>query len=196
MTDVEENYEGGCTCGHVRYKMHSSPLVVHGCHCTWCQRQSGGSFAVNALIEADRVEVTKGDVNEVLVDSPSGTGQKKLPDARNAKLLSGAIIWYLAARSVSMFVSFALGRSTTQSNYHLTCISSRKPSTLGSFCHQMCLLLTFITTRTRHGAPRALNAWTHLKHLWMDWQPSSLRGMSRRLSNRPTPNWKCRAQPW
>lgn len=76
MSDVEASFDGGCTCGHVRYKMHSSPLVVHGCHCTWCQRQSGGSFAVNALIEADRVEITKGEVNEVSVDSPSGTGQK------------------------------------------------------------------------------------------------------------------------
>ncbi len=69
-------FSGGCTCGHVRYRMNSRPLVVHGCHCRWCQRQSGGAFAVNALIEADRVELTQGDVAQILVDSPSGTGQR------------------------------------------------------------------------------------------------------------------------
>lgn len=67
---------GGCTCGHVRYILKSEPLIVHGCHCSWCQRQSGASFAVNALIEADRVELTQGEVMEILVESPSGTGQK------------------------------------------------------------------------------------------------------------------------
>lgn len=67
---------GGCACGHVRYKIDSMPLIVHGCHCLWCQRQSGASFAVNALIEADLVEVTQGEVIEILVESPSGAGQK------------------------------------------------------------------------------------------------------------------------
>ena len=67
MTVENEAYEGGCTCGHVRYRMTSNPLIVHGCHCRWCQRQSGGAFAINALIEADRVELTSGEVNEVAV---------------------------------------------------------------------------------------------------------------------------------
>lgn len=76
MSAQNEAYEGGCTCGHVRYRVTSSPLIVHGCHCRWCQRQSGGAFAVNALIEADRVELTKGGVKNVTVASPSGSGQR------------------------------------------------------------------------------------------------------------------------
>ena len=47
--------EGGCTCGAVRYRMTSGPLFVHCCHCRWCQRETGASFALNAMIEADRV---------------------------------------------------------------------------------------------------------------------------------------------
>jgi len=31
------------------------PLFVHCCHCRWCQRESGASFALNAMIEGDRV---------------------------------------------------------------------------------------------------------------------------------------------
>jgi len=32
-------------------------MIVHCCHCLNCQRQTGSAFVVNALIEADRVEV-------------------------------------------------------------------------------------------------------------------------------------------
>lgn len=68
--------EGGCTCGQVRYKMQASPLIVHCCHCSWCQRQSGSAFAVNALIEADRVEITKGAVDNTTIESLGGSGQR------------------------------------------------------------------------------------------------------------------------
>ncbi|WP_229666225.1 GFA family protein [Actibacterium pelagium] len=70
-----ETCEGGCTCGHVRYQVISEPMIVHCCHCSWCQRQSGSAFAVNALIEADRVKLISGAVEEVTVPSPSGKGQ-------------------------------------------------------------------------------------------------------------------------
>lgn len=76
MSEQSNHHEGGCTCGHVRYRMTSEPLIVHGCHCTWCQRQSGAAFAVNALIEADRVELLEGDVVEITVPSPSGKNQR------------------------------------------------------------------------------------------------------------------------
>ncbi|PSL17793.1 GFA family protein [Shimia abyssi] len=68
-------FEGGCTCGQVRYRLSSRPLIVHGCHCTLCQRQSGGAYAVNALIEQDRVEVLSGSMRVVRVSTPSGAGQ-------------------------------------------------------------------------------------------------------------------------
>ncbi len=68
--------EGGCDCRAVRYRMETSPLIVHCCHCRWCQRESGASFALNAMIEADRV--TALGIAPELVDTPSesGKGQK------------------------------------------------------------------------------------------------------------------------
>ena len=48
---------GGCACGAVRYRLAAEPLLVHCCHCLDCQRQTGGAFAINLLIEADRVEL-------------------------------------------------------------------------------------------------------------------------------------------
>ena len=68
--------EGGCTCRAIRYRMTSRPLFVHCCHCTWCQRESGASFALNAMIEADRVVLLSGDPEVVDTPSNSGKGQK------------------------------------------------------------------------------------------------------------------------
>ena len=64
--------EGGCDCRRVRYRMTSPPLVVHCCHCRWCQRESGSAFALNAVIESDRV-VDLGEAPE-LIDTPSASG--------------------------------------------------------------------------------------------------------------------------
>lgn len=76
MTDHEPTYEGGCTCRDVRYRMIGRPLFVHCCHCRWCQRETGASFALNAMIEADRVELLTGAPEIVLTVSNSGKGQK------------------------------------------------------------------------------------------------------------------------
>ena len=76
MDAAGEVLEGGCSCRHVRYRLLSGPLFVHCCHCTWCQRESGSAFALNAMIEADRVQLLAGDVEVVDTPSASGKGQK------------------------------------------------------------------------------------------------------------------------
>jgi hypothetical protein len=75
-TDELRPLEGGCTCRTVRYRMKSAPLFVHCCHCRWCQRETGASFALNALIEADRVILLQGNPEVVNTPSNSGKGQK------------------------------------------------------------------------------------------------------------------------
>jgi len=69
-------FEGGCTCRYVRYRMATKPLFVHCCHCRWCQRETGSAFALNALIEADRVQLLNGEIEVVDTPSASGKGQK------------------------------------------------------------------------------------------------------------------------
>ena len=73
---MSEAFEGKCTCGFVRYRMASRPLFVNCCHCTWCQRETGSAFAINAMIEADRVEVIAGEPVRIDTPSNSGKGQK------------------------------------------------------------------------------------------------------------------------
>ncbi len=72
---TEKTLEGGCTCGAVRYRMEAKPMIVHCCHCHWCQRESGASYALNAMIEADRVTLLQGKPEMVATPSESGTGQ-------------------------------------------------------------------------------------------------------------------------
>ncbi len=75
MTD-DQIIEGGCTCRAVRYRMTSAPLFVHCCHCTWCQRETGTAFALNAMIESSRVELLQGELEVINTPSNSGKGQQ------------------------------------------------------------------------------------------------------------------------
>ena len=77
-TDTFTPLDGGCACGAVRYRMHTRPLFVHCCHCRWCQRESGSAFALNAMIETDRLERLAGTPELVDTPSASGRGQKFL----------------------------------------------------------------------------------------------------------------------
>jgi hypothetical protein len=81
-----EMFDGACTCGAVRYRMTSRPLIVHCCHCRWCQRETGTAFALNALIEADRVVLLQGAPELIDTPSNSGKGQRiaRCPDCRVA----------------------------------------------------------------------------------------------------------------
>ena len=67
--------EGGCTCRAVRYRMMTKPMFVNCCHCTWCQRETGSAFVINALIETDRVKLLSGRPEMVMTPSNSGKGQ-------------------------------------------------------------------------------------------------------------------------
>jgi hypothetical protein len=77
---------GGCACGSVRYRLASEPLFVHCCHCRNCQRQTGGAFAINLLIEAGRVEVLAGEPEPVDAPRDDGSAQRiyRCPSCRVA----------------------------------------------------------------------------------------------------------------
>ena len=86
MTTPAATFDGGCTCKRIRYRLASRPLFVNCCHCRWCQRETGSAFAINAMIEADRVELLAGEVDVVVTPSESGKGQRisRCPSCRVA----------------------------------------------------------------------------------------------------------------
>jgi hypothetical protein len=65
-------FEGGCFCGNVRYRLKRRPMFVNCCHCTDCQIQTGGAFAINALIEASEVEILSGRPKAFSMKTESG----------------------------------------------------------------------------------------------------------------------------
>jgi hypothetical protein len=67
--------EGGCTCRGVRYRLNAAPLIVHCCHCRWCQRETGSAFVLNALIESEHLELANEPPELVATPSESGKGQ-------------------------------------------------------------------------------------------------------------------------
>lgn len=75
MRHTREECEGGCACRAVRYRLRSAPLIVHACHCAECRRLTGSAFAVNALIETERLELLAGEAVPVPVTGASGRPQ-------------------------------------------------------------------------------------------------------------------------
>jgi len=72
MKMTEGDLTGGCACGQVRFRLTSAPMFTNCCHCLDCQRQTGSAFAINALIETDRIELLGGAPEPVSMPTDSG----------------------------------------------------------------------------------------------------------------------------
>src|SRR3954462_12918155 len=67
---------GGCMCGGVRYEI-SEPLVSAGyCHCTRCQRRTGGAASAQARVAPGSMRIVEGE-ELVRSWSPEGGGFAK-----------------------------------------------------------------------------------------------------------------------
>ena len=104
MGAPDQSYEGSCACGAVRFRMESAPLVVHCCHCRLCQRQTGSAFAVNAMIESDRVTLLEGGTCRSSVTSGSGAGQEIVRCAD-----CGVALWSHYARATDRLAFVRVG---------------------------------------------------------------------------------------
>lgn len=93
--------KGGCSCGESEYELERMPMYVHCCHCTWCQKETGSAFAVNALIESSYVSLLKGEVNEIELPTNSGSGQKVVRCSRCQEALWS---YYGAAKDKVSFI--------------------------------------------------------------------------------------------
>ena len=68
--------EGHCSCSRVRYRVGAKPIITHCCHCSWCQRETGSAFAVNAVVETSEIDIVFGEPETIVTPSASGKGQK------------------------------------------------------------------------------------------------------------------------
>jgi hypothetical protein len=49
---------GRCLCGAVSYQLDGEVIATAVCHCSHCQRQSGGAFSVNLVALESQLTVT------------------------------------------------------------------------------------------------------------------------------------------
>ena len=64
--------EGGCVCGAVRYRLSAPPLSLYACHCTDCQRLSGGMASMSMPVMADDLTMLSGELTDYAKPSASG----------------------------------------------------------------------------------------------------------------------------
>ena len=70
------NLKGQCNCGAVHYYLEEKPLFVHCCHCSYCQKETGSAFAINALIESRYIRLTAEEPVLTYFKTKSGHGQR------------------------------------------------------------------------------------------------------------------------
>jgi hypothetical protein len=69
---MAKRLQGGCACGKVRYQLLATPIRVHCCHCTDCQKHTGSAFVINAIIETSAIRKILGDLEAVPVHRAHG----------------------------------------------------------------------------------------------------------------------------
>ena len=63
---------GSCLCGAIRYTISVPVTELRACHCTNCQKASGGAGSVNAVVPSAAFNVTKGAPKRYSVVADSG----------------------------------------------------------------------------------------------------------------------------
>jgi hypothetical protein len=52
--------EGSCRCGQARFRVSRPPLFTAICHCTGCQKMTGGAYSTSVAVPIDGFTVTEG----------------------------------------------------------------------------------------------------------------------------------------
>jgi hypothetical protein len=66
---------GGCLCGGVRFEVTEQPISASYCHCTRCQRRTGGGSSVQARVVPGSVRVLSGAELVRVWEPPDGYGK-------------------------------------------------------------------------------------------------------------------------
>jgi hypothetical protein len=59
-------------CGGVRYQLTAPPEYAGYCHCTRCQRRSGGAASISARVAPGSFEITSGEELVAVYTPPDG----------------------------------------------------------------------------------------------------------------------------
>jgi len=68
-------HPGHCLCGRIRFRLNAEPLTLYACHCTDCQRRSGGALLLSMWVPREALEVLEGTPE--LVSSIANDGRER-----------------------------------------------------------------------------------------------------------------------
>jgi hypothetical protein len=54
-------YLGNCLCGQVTFQLTAEPLTYYACHCTDCQRRTGGAMRLAMWVSRSSLQVLSGE---------------------------------------------------------------------------------------------------------------------------------------
>jgi len=63
---------GGCLCRAIRYTVSVPITELRVCHCCDCQKHTGTSGSVNAMVKTDTIKITQGTPKRYTVTADSG----------------------------------------------------------------------------------------------------------------------------
>ena len=69
-------YNGGCSCGDVRYHITEEPIFTQACHCRLCQNQTASAFVVRTMMESSNFHLDSGELICLHGETGSGRGQE------------------------------------------------------------------------------------------------------------------------
>lgn len=70
--DTDLPLSGGCACGAVRYAIARAPHLTYACHCTACQRRSGGPTTLSCVVPVADFALLAGRLAEATRIAESG----------------------------------------------------------------------------------------------------------------------------
>lgn len=68
-------YPGHCLCGRISFRLNAEPLTLYACHCTDCQRRSGGALLLAMWVQRESLELLEGEAE--LVSSVANDGRER-----------------------------------------------------------------------------------------------------------------------
>lgn len=91
--------EGGCLCGHIRYRAAGSPHSVTHCHCEQCRRYTGAICATGVAHKAENIDWLNGEPTLYRESDASINGRSFCPKCGSSiadhKLTDGDIWLYV-----------------------------------------------------------------------------------------------------
>jgi len=77
MSDI--TLEGGCLCGHIRYRASGLPFEVTHCHCAQCRRYTGAIHSTGIAYNAENINWLHGEPTIYLATDTSISGRSFCP---------------------------------------------------------------------------------------------------------------------